>query len=111
MSDTKVDFTLTVHEPDEDGNVWITSSVPGLHLCAPLEIALKRLPSMVRRLRQDNGDERARSLPRQAEWGDLYSGTGIDAFAVHRAVAIRSLFDAIKASASGDACDSQGKAG
>jgi hypothetical protein len=52
-----VDYTLIVHEADEKGRVYITSSIPGLHVLAPLEDALSLVPEVVKMLRRDNGDE------------------------------------------------------
>lgn len=60
----KVDYTITVYQPDELGNVYIRSSVPGLNLYGPdLQKLLADAPACVAMLRSGNGDERERFAP------------------------------------------------
>lgn len=56
---TPVDYTLEVHEPDENGIYFITSSVPGLCLAGTdLARLFADVPRAVALLREKNGDER-----------------------------------------------------
>ena len=59
MSDKPpINYTLTVHEPDDTGHVYIKSSIPGLFLYGKLEDILADVPRVVDILRKCNGDER-----------------------------------------------------
>lgn len=60
MAKPKVDYTITVHERDENGHYFITSpSLPGLMIYhESLATALLDVPFVVAKLREFNGDER-----------------------------------------------------
>jgi hypothetical protein len=56
----KVDYTLTVHEVDETGRVYITSpDLPGLTIWAKPELAFADVPIAVKLLRELDAAARA----------------------------------------------------